>query len=754
MKKFLSALMAVTVAFVACQKYDDSALQNRIGNLEGRVTTLESQVTAINGDISSLRTLVQALQNSITISVISQTKDGFTVTFSDGQSVEIKNGTAGPQGKTPVVGVKADGGVYYWTVDGEWLLDAAGKKVAVTGGTPAVKIEDGHWFVSYDGTTWQDLGEAGIAEGSTDITMTADENFVYFTSRSTGETITISKTDRFTIDLSATDFFIKAGEKVEIPYTITGADGTEHLFIQGEGVTCSYDAEKIYVTPAEGVTEGSVLLYAVRNSDQRVCALVLSFAEGVFEVTTAARIPAAGGDASVTVRTNQTYEVSIPADAQSWLSVAVATKAAVREDAVTFTALPNEGTARTANVTLTAESGTILTVAIYQEGGETVSPGTPAGTGTETDPFNVAAAIAKALETGETATADSYYIKGKIVEVKEEFAARFGNATFTMIDEGMEDAVFTAYRILYFYNQKWAEGDLQVKAGDEVVVYAQIVNFKSDTPETSGGYLYSLNGEKGVEPTPVEPSEAKSVTVAEFLAAPESETQKYELVGTIGGSINTTYGNFDLTDETGTVYVYGLTATELGYGASNDKSYASLNLSVGDKIKLHGYRGSYGDKIEVVYAWFVEKLADGGQGSGGGEATGAFDSNVGWTLDSSAYTQTATVNGTEGVTILKLGTGSKYGTATITLPSGATQISFYGVSWNNADAATLVFKDDGKEVGSVSLSPNAGLKGNPTYELTVTDSDYYTVKFGSAVESITVETTGGYRAALFAIQAK
>ncbi|MBP5504500.1 MAG: BACON domain-containing protein [Bacteroidales bacterium] len=99
-----------------------------------------------------------------------------------------------------------------------------------------------------------------------------------------------------------------------------------------------------------------------------------------------------------------------------------------------------------------------------------------------------------------------------------------------------------------------------------------------------------------------------AVTVAEFNAAPESDSQVYELVGTIGGSINTTYGNFDLTDETGTVYVYGLTATELGYGAKNDKSYASLGLKEGDKIKIRGYRGSYGDKIEVLNAWFLEKL--------------------------------------------------------------------------------------------------------------------------------------------------
>ncbi len=108
-----------------------------------------------------------------------------------------------------------------------------------------------------------------------------------------------------------------------------------------------------------------------------------------------------------------------------------------------------------------------------------------------------------------------------------------------------------------------------------------------------------------------EPAEVKEVSVAEFLAAPESDTQVYQLTGTIGGDINTTYGNFDLTDETGSVYVYGLTATELGYGAKNDKSYASLGLNAGDKIVIKGYRGSYKEKIEVMYAWLVEKVSGG-----------------------------------------------------------------------------------------------------------------------------------------------
>ena len=104
----------------------------------------------------------------------------------------------------------------------------------------------------------------------------------------------------------------------------------------------------------------------------------------------------------------------------------------------------------------------------------------------------------------------------------------------------------------------------------------------------------------------------KSVTVAEFIKAPKSETQVYELVGTIGSTINTTYGNFDLTDKTGTVYIYGLTATNLGYGIKNDKSFSSLGLKWNDKIRIRGYRGAFEDRVEMEYAWFVETLKSGG----------------------------------------------------------------------------------------------------------------------------------------------
>ena len=255
------------------------------------------------------------------------------------------------------------------------------------------------------------------------------------------------------------------------------------------------------------------------------------------------------------------------------------------------------------------------------DGGEPTPPGPggdPAGTGTQADPYNVAAALDAVKDFTWTSNTEydktgTVYVKGKISRIVDNGtfgqSGTFGNASFYMSDDGSASNEFYAYRILYLGNKKYTSGT-DIKVGDEVIVCGELMNYRGNTPETvaNSAYLYSLNGKTDGGDTPPGPSDAKAVTVAEFNAAPESDTQVYELVGTIGGSINTTYGNFDLTDETGTVYVYGLTATNLGYGAKNDKSYESLGLAEGDKIKIRGYRGSFGDKIEVMYAWFIEKV--------------------------------------------------------------------------------------------------------------------------------------------------
>ena len=303
---------------------------------------------------------------------------------------------------------------------------------------------------------------------------------------------------------------------------------------------------------------------------------------------------------------------------------------------------------------------------VYSLNGDTgggVTPPGPSGeakgTGTVSDPYNAlgaANAVKNLTWTSNTEydTTGEVYVKGKISRIADNGtfgqSGTFGNASFWISDDGTQTDEFYCYRILYLGNVKYTSGT-DIKVGDEVVVCGQLMNYRGNTPETVAGkaYLYSLN-DGGTPPGP-DTGDVKAVTIAEFNAAPESDSQVYELVGTIGGTINTTYGNFDLTDATGTVYVYGLTATELGYGAKNDKSYASLGLNEGDKIKIHGYRGSFNDKIEVMYAWFIEKVGGGDEPQPSGvKAVSIADFNAAPESDKQVYELVGTIGGTINTT--------------------------------------------------------------------------------------------------------
>ena len=158
-------------------------------------------------------------------------------------------------------------------------------------------------------------------------------------------------------------------------------------------------------------------------------------------------------------------------------------------------------------------------VSLNGQGG-TTTPDTPAGeakgTGTEADPFNSVAAnnLAASLESGKVSDKE-YYIKGKIQEIKDQFAAQFGNATFYIADDEKSQK-FLIFRTYYFGGEKWKEGDGQLKIGDEVVVCAKLINYMGNTPETNqGGKLISVNGKTSIEggsETPDTPSTGDTTT--------------------------------------------------------------------------------------------------------------------------------------------------------------------------------------------------------------------------------------------------
>lgn len=475
---------------------------------------------------------------------------------------------------------------------------------------------------------------------------------------------------------------------------------------------------------------------------------------------------------------------------------------------------------------------------------------TPGGGGDDTDYSKAEAkTVADFIAAADKST--YYKLTGKVSGF---------NANYCSFD--LEDATgkIYVYSVLDSYKTEWSS---KIKNGGTITIAGKYDYYSAKSQhEVVSAAILSFEGGSD-QPA----GETKVVTVAEFNAAAESDTQKYQLTGTIGGSINAQYGNFDLTDDTGTVYVYGLTATELPYGTKNDQSFSSLNLGDGDKITIIGYRGSYNGKIEVMYAYFKEKISsgsggggsqtdysqspaktvaeflaladtenyyklsgtvssfnskycsfdltdatgkvyvysvlasyksewsskitDGGTitiagkyklyndtpevvdaailafeggsdnpGGGSGGDSGEFSSNVTMTKGTSCYDDNKlNVNGVEGVSNLKFGTSKAFGDGTIALPAGTTEVTFYAIGWKGADAS-LKFTV-GSKAYTFDVKGNDGASGSGPYNVTVTDSDKYTLKLDAA---LTAETTvkvetyqgskSGYRAFIFGVQAK
>ncbi|MBQ8721177.1 MAG: hypothetical protein IJY67_03395 [Paludibacteraceae bacterium] len=227
----------------------------------------------------------------------------------------------------------------------------------------------------------------------------------------------------------------------------------------------------------------------------------------------------------------------------------------------------------------------------------------------------------------------------------------YGN--FDLVDETGSVYVYGLTATPQSVNDK-SYASLGLEAGDKIKIRGTRGDYNGKV-EVLNAYFVELV-EKGAgepeqpeNPENPEVGEATPITVAEFIDKPVDANVWYELTGVISGSINTTYGNFDLVDETGSVYVYGLTATPQ---TKNDQSYASLGLAAGDKIKIHGTRGEYNGKIEVMNAYFVE-LVEKGEGEpeqpkpeqpGEGEAGSETDP---YTIDEAFANQGAKDNGVQ-----------------------------------------------------------------------------------------------------------
>ena len=407
MKRFLSMLCLAIMGFaMASCTYDDTELKESIKDLDNRVKTLETLCTEMNSNITALSELVQALSaNDYIVSVTPIVEDGVEVGYqiimkstkvinlyhgADGKDgvngtngtdgTNGTNGTDGKDGETPVIGAQVgENGVYYWTLNGEFVVDAEGNKIPLTAAAPQVKVENEKWYVTYDeGKTWIELGPA-VTVGIKDVEYTDD---VLILTMNDGTKINVKIGSGFKVTLGEFDAAsLNYGTDLEIPYTIEGAEGDVVVFLLKEGA--AFEAELVEETATAGkVTvkqlaadkaeaKGKVGIFAVAEDGTTVSQAV-RLVSGVFYAAEGNQesyaVEAKGGNVEFTVATNTTFEVKI--DAQ-WIAY-VETKA-VEEKTLTFAVEANEGEAREAYVAVTAGE-TTLGFTVAQAGGYVPAP--------------------------------------------------------------------------------------------------------------------------------------------------------------------------------------------------------------------------------------------------------------------------------------------------------------------------------------------------------------------------------------------
>lgn len=525
---FTCLLVLVASSLLACtEPYDDTAIRSDIEDLKERVTKLEELCTQMNNNISSLQAIVAALQNQDYITNVTPIVEngetiGYTITFAKGTPITIyhgqdgKDGSNGENGKDssyiPVIGVKKDtDNIYYWTLDGEWLLDENGNKIKAVGTdgqdgndgaigpqgpegeqgiTPQLKIENDYWYVSYDnGVSWKQLGKATGEDGDAFFQgVTQDEQFVHFT-LADGTVITLPKGASLDVTFAESDLVVMSPNSARtIRYSVQSV--TESVTVE---VTSSADIRaKVIADDATGksgcieiksgsiVDEYSKVIVFVSNGE-KVIMKSISFEQAGLEISDGASqsISAEGGNLSLNFLTNTEWKLSIPAEAQSWIHLAPQTRAMVAHS-VSLVVEPNTNlTERSTTITINSLDGKLyIAYNIAQGTFNMVSATTPQSAGWKaSDLLSVFAANTKNqkfqyIGTEGTTSGDFEAVtipSGSATSVSAHYAVYPYNANYSLSAEGKLTIPFSA-------TQNYAAGGYATELNTMVAVSSDVTD--------------------------------------------------------------------------------------------------------------------------------------------------------------------------------------------------------------------------------------------------------------------------------------
>ena len=385
MKKFILPLCAaVLMTISSCSEKDEGPLGNSEDKNDEQYKEVVQQA---NNNVASVGSLINALNNDDIITSVTPIKEGdkdvgYTFSFANSKPtfVYFEN-----QNSTPSLGVKPDEtGDFYWTLNGEWLLDDAGKKILYDGTSssilPKLKVENNNWMLSVDnGKTWKKISPvSSSSQGNNkifkDINVSDAENVTF--TFADGTKLVVPREPELIISFSEEkQILVKPNSTVTIDYTITGKiEGLKVEVVTSGNIKAEIDDSEstkgtITITAGESIEENDKVILIAKNKSVST-SKTLSFEEQEFVKVTsepAYEVAAEGGTIKFNIETNADYSILIPEEAKSWISVVESR--AIRQETIKLRVVANNDETRSAEICLINNKGEQLAkIQISQKG--------------------------------------------------------------------------------------------------------------------------------------------------------------------------------------------------------------------------------------------------------------------------------------------------------------------------------------------------------------------------------------------------
>lgn len=257
---------------------------------------------------------------------------------------------------------------------------------------------------------------------------------------------------------------------------------------------------------------------------------------------------------------------------------------------------------------------------VYQNGtwyASQIDTGNAEGTGTEADPYNIAAVLQLYANNSYDSNTE-VYVKGTVSQIQSIDTGNYGNATYYLSDDGTTNNQYEIYRGYYLEGAKFTSED-QLKVGDVVVVRGKLTMYNTTKEMAQGSAIVSINGNGGGTTTGGDGTAASPYNVAQIISAAKamSESDKKENVyvtGTISEikEVSTSYGNasYYISDD-------GTTGTQFyifrGYYLDGAKFTSADQIKVGQKVTITGTLVNYkGNTPEMSQGNKIVSIGDGG----------------------------------------------------------------------------------------------------------------------------------------------